>query len=325
MKTFRKILGVVDPVQPDHNALSQCIKIAKDHQASLTLMAVLPINKAGRSAFKNSDSLTTDLKPLENELQTNIEQNVRDLDPDITPEILIVTGISSIEIVTLVVEDNYDIVIKSAQKVDWIKRLFGSEDIDLIRKCPCPVLMLKPNDQKPFTKILATVDVNEDSSNNEAETQSHLNEEVLRFGATMSVPELSELHVGAVWNAYAEGSLRYGRLSTAPSAEVDEYVDNTEAQCKQKLDSLVDGLSNKFGSEAMDYLNTRKHLVKGEASKEIPQMAEENHIDLIVMGTVGRIGIPGFIMGNTAEAILEQVQCSVLAIKPEGFKTPVQI
>jgi nucleotide-binding universal stress UspA family protein len=41
------------------------------------------------------------------------------------------------------------------------------------------------------------------------------------------------------------------------------------------------------------------------------------------MGTVARTGIRGFFMGNTAETILEQLNCSVLAIKPPGFVTPV--
>jgi nucleotide-binding universal stress UspA family protein len=41
------------------------------------------------------------------------------------------------------------------------------------------------------------------------------------------------------------------------------------------------------------------------------------------MGTVARTGISGFVMGNTAETILSQIDCSVLAIKPPGFETPV--
>jgi universal stress protein E len=43
------------------------------------------------------------------------------------------------------------------------------------------------------------------------------------------------------------------------------------------------------------------------------------------METVGRTGIPGLLMGNTAETILQQVNCSVLAIKPPGFVTPVTL
>ncbi len=45
--------------------------------------------------------------------------------------------------------------------------------------------------------------------------------------------------------------------------------------------------------------------------------------DLIVMGTVGRVGIPGLLIGNTAERILGDMSCSVLAVKPQGFVAPV--
>jgi len=44
-------------------------------------------------------------------------------------------------------------------------------------------------------------------------------------------------------------------------------------------------------------------------------MAKEIGADLVVMGTIARTGIPGFITGNTAESILNQIYCSVLEIK----------
>ena len=46
-------------------------------------------------------------------------------------------------------------------------------------------------------------------------------------------------------------------------------------------------------------------------------------IDILVMGTVCRTGIPGFIIGNTAERVLDAVDRSVLTVKPEGFVSPV--
>ena len=61
------------------------------------------------------------------------------------------------------------------------------------------------------------------------------------------------------------------------------------------------------------------------ARQEIPNLVKRIDADIIVMGTVARTGIPGFFMGNTAETILNQINCSVLAIKPRGFKTPVEL
>ncbi len=70
-------------------------------------------------------------------------------------------------------------------------------------------------------------------------------------------------------------------------------------------------------------LNPRVHLTEGTAEDVILSLAREEHIELIVMGTVGRVGLPGFCIGKTAEEVLRQVDCSVLAVKPDGFVTPV--
>ena len=45
----------------------------------------------------------------------------------------------------------------------------------------------------------------------------------------------------------------------------------------------------------------------------------------MVMGTVCRTGVAGFFIGNTAENVLHQVNCSVLAVKPQGFVSPVKL
>jgi universal stress protein E len=54
-------------------------------------------------------------------------------------------------------------------------------------------------------------------------------------------------------------------------------------------------------------------------------MAREKEIDLIVMGTVGRTGLSGMLIGNTAEKILRHIACSVLAVKANGFRSPVKL
>jgi nucleotide-binding universal stress UspA family protein len=43
----------------------------------------------------------------------------------------------------------------------------------------------------------------------------------------------------------------------------------------------------------------------------------------LVMGTIARTGLSGMIIGNTAEQVLGLIQTSVIAVKPEGFESPV--
>ena len=57
----------------------------------------------------------------------------------------------------------------------------------------------------------------------------------------------------------------------------------------------------------------------------IPELATAKEVELIVMGTVSRTGVAGLLIGNTAERILHQVDCSVLTVKPDGFVTPVRL
>jgi hypothetical protein len=65
--------------------------------------------------------------------------------------------------------------------------------------------------------------------------------------------------------------------------------------------------------------------LKGDPGTVITKLADEQQIDLLVMGTVARTGVSGMFMGNTADSILRQVTCSVLAVKPAGFKSPVTL
>ncbi len=57
----------------------------------------------------------------------------------------------------------------------------------------------------------------------------------------------------------------------------------------------------------------------------IPEFVNKNGVDLIVMGTVARAGAAGLMVGNTAERILNSIQCSVLALKPDGFISPITL
>jgi nucleotide-binding universal stress UspA family protein len=65
-------------------------------------------------------------------------------------------------------------------------------------------------------------------------------------------------------------------------------------------------------------------LLEGEPERAISHFVDSNGVDLVVMGTVARSGIPGLVMGNTAERVLQRLRGSVLAVKPPGFVSPVE-
>jgi universal stress protein E len=63
--------------------------------------------------------------------------------------------------------------------------------------------------------------------------------------------------------------------------------------------------------------------MSGFPEPAIADMIKEKSIDLLIMGTLGRAGIRGVITGNTAERLLPRLNCSMLAIKPDGFQCPI--
>ncbi|MFS1162379.1 universal stress protein [Aeromonas salmonicida] len=63
--------------------------------------------------------------------------------------------------------------------------------------------------------------------------------------------------------------------------------------------------------------------MRGQAEHVIPQYVADHQIDILVMGTVARTGISGFFIGNTAENVVQKLECSLLALKPNGFVSPV--
>ncbi|MCF5889492.1 universal stress protein [Aeromonas veronii] len=67
----------------------------------------------------------------------------------------------------------------------------------------------------------------------------------------------------------------------------------------------------------------QKHIVQGIPDQKIPEIVTKLKADLVVMGTISRVGIAGVIIGNTAENVLSQINTSVLTIKPAGFKAPM--
>jgi nucleotide-binding universal stress UspA family protein len=100
--------------------------------------------------------------------------------------------------------------------------------------------------------------------------------------------------------------------------QVKSYVEDSRAEAQKALEHLLGGQPEPKGRRFV-------HLLKGDPADVIAEFAKARQVDLIVMGTVGRAGLPGLLIGNTAESILQRADCSVLAVKPDGFVSPVTL
>jgi nucleotide-binding universal stress UspA family protein len=233
----------------------------------------------------------------------------------------VLCGRPFIEIIRAVQRSQHDLVIVNEEGTGRFGQMvFGSLNLHLLRKCPCPVWVLKPSTSgdgtspplvKPgFARILAAVDP--DSSD---VVRDGVSRNVMELAVSLTLLEKGELLVVNAWE-FDESKMSQGWQALVPEAQLRDWGEQTRAAHEQRFQELL----SRFD---LDKVRHQVHLVKGQAGSVIPQLAVENQIDLIIMGTVARTGIDGYLMGNTAETVLQRVDCSVLTVKPDGFVSPV--
>jgi nucleotide-binding universal stress UspA family protein len=223
----------------------------------------------------------------------------------------ILYGTPFLQIIREVLRNGHDLVMTSAERRSNLReRLFGSLTMHLMRKCPCPVWVVKAAQPEWHTSILAAVNPRPDDEDRQA-----LNVKIMDLATSLARLEQRELVVVHAWTFLVERSLRAGHGS--PSTDVDRWASDVRKQHRRWLIDLL-------RPYALEELEHEVYLLKGEAGRLIPEVATAKAAKLIVMGTVSRTGVAGLLIGNTAEKILGQVDCGVLAVKPDGFVTPVR-
>jgi len=322
MQRFKNILCVVDTDRNDTSALEHAVKLAASNQARLTVVEVVDQTPANTRLFVRTMSPVDLQEKIVMAHQTKLDEMISPWSNKVKIESKVLTGISFLEIIYEVLRKEHDLVFKIAESGDLLNRVFGSDDMHLLRKCPCPVWLVKPRSPKAYQRILAAVDVDDVYPSEELNTRHLLNLQVLEMASSLTLSESSELHIIHAWEALGEGAMRYGFIHK-PEDEINVYVEEIRKKLNHNLYTLLDEITDKLGRDALAYINPKKHLFKGNPRKGVPEFAAKINADLVVMGTVGRTGIPGFFMGNTAESIINQLDCSLLAVKPHKFETPI--
>jgi len=145
-----------------------------------------------------------------------------------------------------------------------------------------------------YRKILVAVDLSEESGT------------IIGRAVQVSSPE-SEIHLVYVqepMEAVYMGVVPYGPVFVG----MDQVEDRLQKELKGKLEEW--GAENGIAAE-------RTHFLSGSPSREIHRFAEENAVDLIVLGTHGQRGVQ-LLLGSTANSVLHGAGCDVLAVRVKG-------
>lgn len=310
MNRFTNILVILsdDTESVDNPALIRGHELARKNQGSLTIMDVIspPENALGeyRDMFKPQELLEMLVSRREKCLRKIVEQ----LNSDVDISIEVAVGREFIEIIRKIIIDKHDLLIKVANEHP---DSFDSSDFHLMRKCPQPVWLLKSMDGGRSKKILATIDLNLESQ----EEGKELNAQIMNLATSLAKWENSELHVLSCWSLYGENKFRYSRFIKVPEEKLNQILQKEEQANRELQNTLI---------SRYEKINIHQHLLKGDPVNLIPDFVKENAIDVTIMGTVARSGIPGLLIGNTSETILHLIDSSVITLKPSGFESIIK-
>jgi nucleotide-binding universal stress UspA family protein len=323
MYRFRNILVALDGDHPAPGVLARAARLATRNGASVKLVTVVEdLPWYTRLVLPTAGEFQAILARERAEALERLAVPLRRGGGEVTTEVL--RGRGHVETVRQVLRGGHDLLMKEAEPNERVP--FGSTDMHLLRTCPCPVwLVRRGHGDGPFAKVLAPVDPTPPPD--EADLlhirrdvlakDPELDAKVLEIAGSLAEGDGAELHVLHAWSAPGERRLRENpMLEMMCQTEVEGYVEGSRAEARKALDALLTIVPDAPGRRSV-------HLLKGEPAETIAQFAKEGQVDLIVMGTVARAGIGGLLIGNTAETVLQRVDCSVLAVKPDGFVSPV--
>lgn len=212
-----------------------------------------------------------------------------------------------ISIIQKVLRRQHDLVITGSSLEKGIDQLA----MRLVRKCPCPVWVIKYS-AKDFKRILAAVDVGDDYPETPA-----LNRKIIELTHSLAQREGGEAHYLHSWR------LEYELMLSGPRFKISaQEIFNIKSELVEERRSTLQDL---LKDNHIDFQEHQVHLWEGTSGEVIQKAISELDIDVVVMGSVARSGIPGLLIGNKAEKLLSTINCTVLTVKPDGFKSPVTL
>jgi nucleotide-binding universal stress UspA family protein len=300
---YKRILVAIDFSSHSEAAFLQAVWLARTQGASVVLVHTLPdlLKVAHRaSALAKLDLLQGEGEIFQREVRQATDAKMRQLikkhqADDLNIKVETLLGEPFVELIHAVQSEGYDLVLAGTRGMaGWKQFLVGSTASRLIRKCPASVWVVKDEHVGPPKVVLTATDF------------STVGWKAVKRGALIAQQANAKMHLLHVID---EGDIPKSLFDNASRKEISDSVEKR----------LYEGLE----SNGIDREQVNLHLSTGTPWQEVARLSRHLNVDLIAMGTVGRNGIPGLLLGNTAEKVLSTCDCSILAVKPDNFVSPI--
>lgn len=309
MITYKRILVAVPHRHVNEETLRYAIETARNHNAHLTLFGVVEEVEKEYEKWLTTKPVEELLESMQVKQLQSLQARVEKIRQDYANVSCQVTiGIPFIELTRQVQRGPEDLLILDAvREKPGRRRFMGSTTKHVLRKCPCPVLSVQGKIHSK--KILAAVDLYAPDEGQK------LNLKILQHGAHLADLAKAELHVIYVQKPIDKPLLSFWS---------DEAISNEDKGMQTLLDQSRTRLGQLVKEQVSESIEVVQVVETGYAWDVIEQYVSSRKLDMVVIGTVCRTGVRGFLVGNTAETVLADVSCSVLALKPDGFVSTVE-
>ncbi len=310
MANYQNLLVAIDPNQDDQPALRRAVYLVQRNGGRIK--AFLPI-------YDFSYEMTTLLSPDERTAMRKgvigqrvawlNEQCRHYLNSGIPIEIKVVWHNRPFEaIIQEVISAHHDLLLKMTHQHDRLESvIFTPTDWHLLRKCPCPVWMVKDQPWPEDGKVLVAVNLSSEEPYHDP-LNIKLVKETLELAHNVNQAEVHLI------GAYPVTPINIA--IELPDFDPSVYNDAIRGQHLVAMKAL---------RQHFHLDESITHVEKGLPEEVIPDLAERLQAGVVVLGTLGRTGISAAFIGNTAEHVIDHLKCDLLAIKPDDYHSPVEL
>lgn len=307
---LERLLIPLGPDQTINDSLHQALKLANENSSHVTLLTVIEDLAELREIAQYTCS-TLDILDKATEIHKEaLKQHVYLLKKkyaNIKFQTRIRVGIPFIEIIKESKETKSTMMVVDSHRESKEKACQrGSTTLHLMRKSEIPIWSISM-DNSTVQHVVAAIDIT--NLDNQA-----FNTKIITLAIDYCSLIGARLTLCHVWRLESEGFLR----------KWSHYDDIDIALLSKKMRSdRVEQLKSLLAPLESSSVVTQIKILEGDTREVLPQYISNNDVDLMILGSLSRTNIAGFLMGNTAESMLNQLSCSVLTIKPDSFKSPV--
>lgn len=319
----QRIMCSVDFSDFTDTALTYSIALSREFNAKLFLVHVVievePLLKSSEIALDVQALQKSHMDKAFEQLTTLVKK------ADIPYEILIAKGDPADRIRDLALEHRADMVITATHGNSGIKRLLlGSVTEKLIKTIHCPLLVLntqkfdRPSSSPPdirLKKIMVGCDFSQDSKL------------AFDYGLSLAQEFQAELYLTHVVKPSENLELKVSDyIDVTPpdyvkwrSSDYFEMQKRSMDQKREKFNQLRDNLEKQLyfmvPEESRNWCTPKTTLLDGEPYKEMITYAQQEKIDMIVLGIRGHTLWEKLMVGSTTDRIIRQSPCPVLAVR----------